>query len=217
MNLDDDDVFTPDNSGNVTNDSYNDTDNIIRKERERKLRKKKAIKDEIISYVKIIVTTVVVTYLLLTFVIINAYIPSTSMQNGLNVGDRLIGFRLAYVFSEPARGDVAIFRYPDDEEEIFIKRIIGLPGEVVRVANGHVYVGPDVDHLIQLEEDYIAEPMINDGTSTDYYVPEGYYFMLGDNRNHSKDSRLWNNTYVAKDKILAKAMFRYWPPFSAVK
>ena len=120
-------------------------------------------------------------------------------------GDRLFGFRLAYKFSEPERGDVIIFKFPDDESQNYVKRVIGLPNDVVQIKDGRVYVNGD-----ELDEPYIRDYIFNDGETYTYIVPEDSYFMLGDNRNNSKDSRFWVNTYVKKEKIIAKVIFRYY-------
>ncbi|MGN0501454.1 MAG: signal peptidase I [Ruminococcus sp.] len=118
----------------------------------------------------------------------------------------MIGNRLAYTFGDPQRGDIAIFKFPDDESQLFIKRVIGLPGDKIQIIDGLVYVN---DSAEPLQEDYLAETPAGDFGP--YYVPEDSYFMMGDNRNYSKDSRLWENTYVKRDKILAKAALRYYP------
>ena len=121
-------------------------------------------------------------------------------------GDRIFGNRLAYVLGEPERFDIVIFKYPDDESQLFIKRIIGLPGETVEIIDGKVYIdGSDTP----LDDSFTLEtPTGNYGP---YTVPEGCYFMLGDNRNNSKDSRFWQNTFVEEDKILGKAVVKYFP------
>ena len=120
--------------------------------------------------------------------------------------DRLIALRTAYWFSEPKRGDIVVFHYPDNEEELYIKRVIGTPGDIVEGKDGVVYVNGEA-----LEEPYIKEPAEEDFGP--YQVPKESYFMLGDNRNHSRDSRDWENTYVKKNKILGKAFLRYYPNF----
>jgi len=152
--------------------------------------------------------TVVVLVILREYVIINAYIPSSSMENTIMPKDRIIGNRLAYLFSEPERGDIIIFKYPDDERQLFVKRIIGLPGEAVKIEDSKVYIG---EEEILLEEPYLKDEWLigNDGYS--FEIPEGSYLALGDNRNNSKDSRYWKNTYVTEEEILGKAVFRYWP------
>ncbi len=166
---------------------------------------KESIVQEILSYVKILAVAIIVAFLFTRFIIVNAQVPSGSMENTILTGDRLIGFRLAYLFHEPERSDIVIFKYPDDESQNFVKRVIGVPGDVINIKNGHVYVNGEM-----LEEDYIREPMNSDGEDLTYVVPSGSYFMLGDNRNNSKDSRYWTNTFVSKDKIIAKVSFRYF-------
>lgn len=171
------------------------------------------LKKEIISWVKVVVFAVFLAWFLATFVLMNAYIPSGSMENTMKKGDRLVGFRLAYTFSEPERLDVVMFKYPDDESKDFIKRIIGLPGETVTIKGGKVYIN---DSKVPLDEPYLKEEPLAIGDGV-YEVPEDCYFMLGDNRNGSKDSRMWENKYVHKDKILAKALFRFYPDLTWIK
>ena len=138
--------------------------------------------------------------------IVNAQIPSGSMENTIMTGDRVIGNRFAYSFSDPQRFDIIIFRYPDDERQLFIKRIIGLPGETVEIRDGKIYLNGSDEPL---EDVQTKETMV--GSFGPYTVPENSYFVMGDNRNDSKDSRYWTNTFVTKDEILGKAIFRYWP------
>ena len=160
---------------------------------------------EIFSYVKIFAIAIIIAYITTHFIIINAQVPTGSMKNTIMEGDRLIGFRLSYKFSKPERGDIVIFKYPDDETQTYVKRVIGTPGDIVQIANGKVYINNE-----ELEETYLKEPMNISTKQETYVVPEGHYFMMGDNRNSSLDSRYWTNTYVAEDKILAKVLFRYY-------
>lgn len=139
-------------------------------------------------------------------VIVNAAIPSGSMENTIMTGDRVFGNRLVYNNNDPERGDIVIFKYPDDETQLFIKRVIGLPGETLQIRDGKVYIN---DSEAPLDEPYLRETPVGDFGP--YEIPEGCYFMMGDNRNHSMDSREWENTYVKREKILAKAVFRYFP------
>ncbi len=166
----------------------------------------KKIVRELMDYVKMIVFVVVFVLIVNNFIIINANIPSESMENTIMTGDRIIGNRLAYLFKDPERYDIVIFKYPDNEDKLFIKRIIGLPGETVTIRDGKVYIN---DSDTPLDDSFIPEDM--EGDYGPYVVPENSYFMLGDNRNWSKDSRFWNNKFVSKDKILGKAVFRYYP------
>ena len=87
-----------------------------------------------------IIIVVVAVVLVQSFLIINARIPSESMENTIMVGDQIFGNRLAYKFGDPQRFDIVIFRYPDDEKQLFIKRVIGLPGETVTIKDGKVYI-----------------------------------------------------------------------------
>lgn len=180
-----------------------------REEETTKIDKKKeqnSVVAEILDYLKTIVIVVVVVLLLNQFVLINARIPSESMQNTIMVGNQIFGNRLAYRNSDPERFDIVIFRYPDDPDQLFIKRVIGLPGETVEIKDGKVYInGSDTP----LDDSFCPETPIGDFGP--YEVPEDSYFMLGDNRNWSKDSRFWENTYVHEDAILGKAVLRYWP------
>ena len=160
---------------------------------------------EVLSLVKIVVIAVVFALVFTNFIIINAEVPSGSMRDTIWEGDRLFGFRLAYKFSEPKRGDIIIFKFPDDETQNYVKRVIGLPNDIVQIKNGRVYINGE-----ELDEPYIKEYIYDDGETHTYIVPDGCYFMLGDNRNNSKDSRYWVNTFVKKEKIVAKVVVRYY-------
>lgn len=163
---------------------------------------------EILSLLGTMAVAAAAVFLLKEFVIINAFIPSGSMENTIQPGDRVMGNRLAYLTEGPERGDIVIFRYPDDEEQLFVKRVIGLPGETVTIEDAKVYIG---EEQILLEENYLKEAWIVDNGPYTFEVPEGSYLVLGDNRNNSKDARYWENTYVVEEQILGEAVFRYWP------
>ena len=143
-------------------------------------------------------------------IIVNSTVPTGSMETTIMSHSRMLGFRVAYWFSEPKRGDVIVFRFPDDPSELFVKRIIGLPGETVEIIDGKTYINGNL-----LEEDYINDDYrLMDLTYEDYgpyEVPENSYFMMGDNRGNSRDSRVWNNTFVKRDAIIGKAWLCYWP------
>ena len=126
-------------------------------------------------------------------------------------GDRVIGSRLSYKFGDPQRGDIAIFIYPDDEAKgittYYVKRIIGMPGDTIDIVDGKVYLnGSDTPR----DEPYLHEPMEPEEPQH-YEVPDGCYFMLGDNRNYSNDARRWTHKYVKRDKLVAKVLFQYFP------
>ena len=163
---------------------------------------------EILSLLGTMAIAAVTVFLLKEFIIINALIPTSSMEYTISPGDRVIGNRLAYLSETPERGDIVIFRYPDDEEQLFVKRVIGLPGETVIIEDANVYIG---EERVLLEEEYLKEEWVVGSGPYIFEIPEGSYLVLGDNRNNSKDARYWENTYVEEDKILGEAVFRYWP------
>ena len=191
-------------------------------------------KDEIISWIQVIVSAAVIAFVLTTFIIANSEIPTGSMEKTIMTGSRVIGSRLHYKFSDPERGDVAIFIFgwqcpnchviiegekaeecPRCGEAVgkhartiyYVKRVIGLPGDVIDIIDDKVYLnGSDTP----LDEPYIAEPM-NQNETLHFEVPENSYFMMGDNRNYSLDARYWNNHSISKDKMIAKVLFEYFP------
>lgn len=167
---------------------------------------KQKVKSEVVSWIKTFVIAVVIAIAVNAFVIVNAKVPSGSMERTIMTNDRIIAYRLSYKFSAPERGDIVVFRYPDDRDVLYVKRIIGLPGETVEMIDGTVYINGEV-----LKEDYLKEDAY--GSYGPYTVPEGKYFMMGDNRNLSWDSRFWENTFVPKSDILGKGVFRYYPKF----
>lgn len=173
---------------------------------------KNSIWKELWEYIKMIIFVIVVVLIVNNVLLINARVPSESMEKTIMTGDRFFGNRLAYLFNDPERFDIVVFKYPDDESQLFVKRVIGLPGETVEIKEGKVYInGSD----IPLDDSFTPEtPMGNYGP---YVVPEGRYFMLGDNRNHSGDSRFWKQPYVEKDKIVGKAILRYFPGIKILK
>lgn len=163
---------------------------------------------EVLSWVVPIAAALAVTFVLKNYIIINADVPTGSMENTIMPGDRLIGNRLAYLKNAPERGDVVIFRYPDNEEELYVKRVIGLPGETVDIRDGMIYIDGAQDSL---DEEYLKETWVIATGEYHFEIPEDAYLVLGDNRNDSWDARYWTNTYVYRDKILGKAVVVYWP------
>ena len=189
--------------------------------------KETSLKAEILSWVEVIVVAVALALFIDNVIIINATVPSGSMEKTIMTGDRVLGTRFSYWFSEPRRGDIVVFKYPIDEalgkNTKFIKRIIGLPGETVEIMDGVVYINGEA-----LQEDYINGTWTDENDGFQFHVPEGEYLMLGDNRNNSSDSRWWARiaisiglasdmeeaeafSYVPRKKILGKAYVRYWP------
>lgn len=169
-------------------------------------------KEELISWIKTIVLAVLIALFINFVLIVNATVPTGSMENTIMTKDRVVALRMSYLFSDPERGDVVIFKYPDDESILYVKRVIGLPGDTVEIKDGGVYINGSDEPL---EEDYIRD--ITEGDYGPYEVPEGCYFMMGDNRNNSLDSRFWNNKFVEEDKILGKVVFKYYKKPGLVK
>lgn len=170
-------------------------------------------KKELLSWVQILVIAAIIAFVLNTFIIANSRVPSASMENTIMTKDRVIGSRLTYHFKDPERGDIIIFHFPDDESIFYVKRIIGLPGDIIDIKGGHVYIN---NSETPLYEPYLKEPMVEE-PDLHYKVPEDSYFMMGDNRNSSADSRRWQNTYLKRDKIVAKVLFRYYPSIGKVE
>lgn len=167
---------------------------------------------ELWEYIKMLIIVLVSVIIVQNYLIINAVIPSESMEETIMTGDRILGNRLAYVFSKPKRFDIVIFKFPDNEEELFIKRVIGLPGETLEVKDGKVYINGSETPL---EDSFTPEvPKGDFGPCT---IPEDSYFMMGDNRNRSRDSRMWKHPYVKEEKIEGKAMLRYFPGIKILK
>lgn len=163
---------------------------------------------EIISWVETIVFAFICAFIITHVFIVNAKVPSASMESTIMTGDRLIANRLAYIAGDPERFDIVVFKYPDDPEQktLYIKRVIGLPGETVEIRDNQIYIDGSTTPL---DNSFINEPMFtNDAV---YKVPEDCYFMMGDNRNNSADSRFWENKFVTRKQILGKAVFRYFP------
>ena len=173
-----------------------------------KRREEESVIKEALSWVITIALAVVAALFIKNYVIINANIPSGSMENTIMTGDRLFGNRLAYSRKTPEHGDIIIFKFPDNEEENYVKRVIGLPGETVEIIDAQIYINGS---KTPLEEDYLKEAWTVATGPYYFEVPEDSYLVLGDNRNNSWDARYWDNTYVTSEKILGKAVFRYYP------
>jgi signal peptidase I len=179
-------------------------------------------------------TTIVVAVLLAVgvrwFVAEPRYIPSSSMEPTLQIDDRLIIEKLSYYFRKPVRGEIIVFNPPPspevaDTSKVYIKRVIGLPGDRISIHNGKVYVNRQA-----LQENYIADqPDYNlpadepnqcprcfqlsqvnrDEKLPSFTVPPGKYWVMGDNRNNSQDSHVWG--FLPQENIVGRAYFRYWP------
>lgn len=131
----------------------------------------------------------------------NFRIEGSSMLPTLHEGEYLIVNRIIYQLEDPQRGDIVVLQYPNDRSRDFIKRIIGLPGDTVEIANDQVRVNGVI-----LNEPYISAPPKDNNT---WVVPEGHYFVVGDNRLNSSDSRSWS--YLPESDLIGRAWLVYWP------
>ena len=168
-------------------------------------------------------TAVLIAILVQALVVKPYLIPSTSMADTLVPGQRVLVDRLIYRFSPVHRGDIIVFRGPQPPHEVMIKRVVGLPGDVLSIRDGRLFVNgrPAPDSFV----DKVAgatEPTTPRGPNTSddpgapwslarpYRVPEGCYFVMGDNRTDSDDSRFWGP--VPRAAIIGEAFLSYWPP-----
>jgi len=158
---------------------------------------------------KIVIISLAIIIPIRYFLIQPFFVQGASMEPNFEDGDYLIVDEISYRLDSPQRGDVVIFRYPLDQSEFFIKRIIGLPGETVKISEGRVYIynqenpqGQILDESQYLPDAYTAGDM-------EVVLKNGEYFVLGDNRGSSSDSRRWG--VLPRDLIIGKAWIRAWP------
>lgn len=153
-----------------------------------------------------VVVPVVLVVILSRTVYLTAIVPTASMVPTIAVPSFVFSLRTSYWFDTPQRGDIVLFHRNDGTETVFVKRVIGLPGETVVVKNGTVSVDG-----VELKEAYIAEEANTTGDGV-FVVPDGEYFLMGDNRNDSLDSRFWAEHYVPEDHILSKEVVAWKIP-----
>jgi len=167
---------------------------------------RRAIKENVEAFAIAIILALIVR----TFLLGNFKIPTGSMRPTLVEGDRIFANKLLYRFREPARGDVVIFKFPQDTKRDFIKRLIAKPGDTVRITqrgeilvNGEVLEGPGISNNFYYNRGVFGE------SGEDIVVPEGNFYMLGDNSGSSRDSRYWG--FVPEEYIVGRAICIYWP------
>lgn len=167
----------------------------------------KGIIKELLAWLAMIAVVVAATYLVVTFVGQRTQVSGESMETTLSNGDHLIVDKISYRFRDPERYDIVVFPYRLEENTYYIKRIIGLPGETVQIVDGYVYING-----IQLDEHYGNEIMEKPGIAAEpVTLGEDEYFVLGDNRNNSQDSRTASVGVIHRDEILGRAWVRIWP------
>ena len=165
------------------------------------------------EYTEAFVIAVILAVIIRIFIVEAFKIPSGSMIPTLLVGDHLLVNKFLYRFKEPERGDVIVFKYPDDPSRNFIKRIIGVGGDTIEVRDKVLYVNgkeQDESFIQHVSPELLParySPRDNFGPTI---VPKNAYFMMGDNRDSSLDSRFWKNRFVARQAIVGKAFIIYW-------
>ncbi len=172
---------------------------------EEKKKEKGSFLKELLIYVCIFI---VLWRVIPAYVIERTIVDGTSMQNTLHDEEQLMVERLSYQFSDPKRFDIVILMpYGDDVDEYFIKRVIGLPGETIQIKDGEIYIDGEV-----LEENYGKEPIIEGGIAEEpLTLGDDEYFVMGDNRNDSDDSRADYIGPISRNLIKGKAILRIWP------
>ncbi len=177
----------------------------------------------ILEWGAVIVGALAVALLIKTFLMQAYYIPSASMEPTLQIDDRVLVNKLSYQFGDIGRGDLIVFHRPEDQlqgEDDLIKRVIGLPGETIEIHEGRIYILPVGEtELRALTEPYLPEGITTGGfvntdncaaaTETSCTIPDGYIFVMGDNRPGSKDSRFFGP--ISEDLVVGRAFLRVWP------
>ena len=167
----------------------------------------KSIAKELGAWLLYILIIIGISYLVITFVGQRTQVSGSSMETTLSDGDQLIVDKISYRFRDPSRYDIVVFPYKYEKNTYYIKRIIGLPGETVQIVDGYVYIDGQ-----KLDEHYGNEVMENPGIAEEPLVlGDDEYFVLGDNRNNSEDSRSADIGNVKKEDILGKAWFIITP------
>ena len=167
----------------------------------------KGILQELLGWIVYIAVIIGLTWLIITFVGQRTRVSGHSMEATLHDGDNLIVDKLSYRFRDPKRFEIIVFPYSHKENTYYIKRIIGLPGETVQVKDGYVYIDGE-----KLDENYGLEVMEDAGIAAEpIELGEDEYFVLGDNRNHSSDSRDPSVGILHRDELIGRAWIRIWP------
>ncbi len=165
--------------------------------------KTKKVEKEVTEWVFSIIIAVALALLIHNFVFQIVRVDGPSMQPTLYTDERMAVTIFSYYFNSPERGDIVVTKYPEDDRN-FVKRVIGLPGETLKIENGKVYIDG-----VELDEPYINEEIINN--YGDITIPEGKFMVMGDNRNNSRDSRYIDVGPLDEELIVGKVQYVVWP------
>ena len=161
-------------------------------------------KDELVAWFKTLASAAVYATLIVTFGFQVARVEGQSMAPTLADQDRLIVNKLTYRLGPPRRGDIVMLYYPINPDKSFVKRVIAEEGDTVRITDGRVYVND-----VPMRDDFVPAEYRSHDDWGPQVIPEGYYFVMGDHRNNSSDSRTWR--YVPTKYIIGKVQLRWWP------
>lgn len=158
---------------------------------------------------RVVIISLVIIIPVRYFIVQPFFVKGASMENTFHDGEYILIDEVSYRFKDPARGDITVFRYPKDPDQFFIKRVIGLPNELVEVKNNKVRIFNEANPSgIQISEPYLSEHQVTLGDTTLKLGPTEY-FVMGDNRLRSSDSRSWGA--LDRDFITGRVFFRAWP------
>jgi signal peptidase I len=163
-----------------------------------------AVREELLAWVRTLASAAVYATLIVTFGFQVARVEGLSMAPTLQDQDRLVVNKLVYRLSPPRRNDIVMLYYPVNPDKSFVKRVIAEESDQVRITDGRVYVND-----IPLDDDYVPSEYRSHDDWGPQVIPEGYYFVMGDHRNNSSDSRHWG--LVPKKYIIGKVLVRWWP------
>ena len=176
----------------------------------------KSAASQLLDFLETIALAFIIFILIDTFVMQPHVVKGNSMLPNFHTGERIFTESVGYRFGTPKRGDVIVFRYPYAPDNEYIKRVIGLPGDEIKLSSGGVIIF-DALHPqgFALKELYLGKDVMTVGKkfltdNTTYKVPDNTYFVLGDNRQESSDSREWGT--VPKNNVIGRVFLRYWPP-----
>lgn len=170
---------------------------------------KSSFKNHFVEFIETLVVFAAIGTVIYLFIAQPHKVSGSSMFPNFHNNDYIITNKIGYHLSSPQRGQVIVFQNPRDTSQDFIKRIIGLPGDKVRVEGGKVYVGGQIINEPYLPQGVETNPGAFMHEGEDVEVPAGNYIVFGDNRTASSDSREWG--FVTKDEIIGQALIRYWP------